>query len=166
LNALLPRDIAILEAAPAPDDFNPRRSLGKVYRYRILNRETRAPLRNRFVWHVRPPLDLERMRTAAVPLIGEHDFAAFRAADCERPTTVRRLTRIEVTARPDGEIEIEVEGTAFLKNMVRIIVGTLAAAGRGKLAPDEVTAIRDGRDRTRAGPTAPPQGLCLVRVLY
>lgn len=166
VNSLLPRDIGIVAAEEVGDDFDARRSArGKLYRYRILNAPTRSPLRDRFVWHVRRPLDAARMQAAAAPLVGEHDFRAFRAADCERVSTVRHLWRVDVLPRGD-EIVVEVEGNAFLKHMVRVLVGTLAAAGRGELGPDDVARIRDAGDRTRAGVTAPPQGLTLVRVDY
>ena len=168
LNTLLPDDIAVLACAEAPPDFDARKSArAKRYRYRILNRPARSAVRGRYVWHIpSPALDLERMRLAAAPLRGRHDFAAFRAADCERRTTVREIHNLELARADDDEIVIEVTGDAFLKNMVRIMVGTLVAAGRGALEPPEVAAIRDGRDRTRAGMTAPAQGLCLVEVLF
>jgi tRNA pseudouridine38-40 synthase len=105
------------------------------------------------------------MQEAARHLVGRHDFAAFRAADCERKTTVRTLSRVDV--RRDGElITIDVEGDAFLKNMVRIVSGTLIAVGQGRLSPEAVALIRDGRDRRVAGVTAPACGLCLERVDY
>ena len=167
LNSLLPRDIAILACDEVAPDFDPRRSArGKLYRYRILNRPARSALRGRFVWHLpAPPLSVAAMAAAAAPLYGRHDFAAFRAADCERQTTIRTLSRLDVAPHGD-EIVIDVAGDAFLKNMVRIIVGTLVAAGRGELSPADVARIRDQRDRTRAGMTAPAHGLYLVEVFY
>jgi tRNA pseudouridine38-40 synthase len=115
------------------------------------------------------PLDVERMRAAAVPLVGERDFRAFRAADCERKTTVRLMRRLDVASaeeRGGALITVEVEATAFLKNMVRILVGTLVEAGRGRFDAADVARIRDAGDRRAAGPTAPPHGLTLVRVDY
>jgi tRNA pseudouridine38-40 synthase len=166
LNSLLPPDIAVREAAEVPLEFDARRAAkGKLYRYTVWNAETRSPLCARFSWHVRAPLDDAAMQAAAHPLVGRHDFRAFRAADCERVTTIRDLSRLEVR-REDGALVIEVVATAFLKNMVRIIVGTLVAAGHGKLTPANIAAIRDQGDRTLAGMTAPPQGLCLVEVYY
>jgi tRNA pseudouridine38-40 synthase len=105
------------------------------------------------------------MHEAAQTLVGRHDFAAFRASDCERKTTVRSLSRLAVVRSADV-VTIEVEADAFLKNMVRILVGTLAEVGWGKRAPAEIPAIRQGGDRRRAGITAPAQGLALVRVDY
>jgi tRNA pseudouridine38-40 synthase len=166
VNSTLPKDIGIMSAEDVPADFDARRSArGKLYRYRVLCAPTRAPQRERFVWHVRKALDPARMQAAAGALVGRHDFRAFRAADCERDNTVRTLWRVDVTPRED-EIVIEVEGDAFLKNMVRVIAGTLVGAGKGDFTAEDVARIRDGCDRTRAGMTAPPQGLCLVRVMY
>jgi tRNA pseudouridine38-40 synthase len=166
LNAVLPRSIAILAADPVAGDFDARFSArGKLYRYTIWTAPTRSPLRDRYVWHVRRPLDAARMHEAAQTLIGRHDFAAFRASDCERKTTVRSLSRLAVVRSADV-VTIEVEADAFLKNMVRILVGTLAEVGWGKRAPAEIPAIRQGGDRRRAGITAPAQGLALVRVDY
>ena len=105
------------------------------------------------------------MQAAADLLVGRHDFAAFRAADCERKTTVRSLTRLAV-ARSTELVTVEVEADAFLKNMVRILVGTLCEVGFGKRPPTDVQRILDGKDRRQAGVTAPPQGLALVRVDY
>lgn len=166
LNALLPPSIGVMAADEVPLDFDPRRhARGKLYRYRIWNAVARSPHERRTSWHVRAPLDAARMAEAAPALVGEHDFAAFRAADCERETTVRRVTRLEV--RRDGPlIVVEIEATAFLKNMVRVIVGSLYEVGRGAEPVEWLARVRDGLDRTQAGPTAPPEGLFLVRVDY
>jgi tRNA pseudouridine38-40 synthase len=170
LNALLPRSIAIRDVQEAAPDFDARFSArGKLYRYAIWTAPTRAPLRERYVWHLRRNLDTVKMEAAAALLVGKHDFNAFRAADCERHTTVRTLSRLAI-ARPNPSdldlLTIEVEADAFLKNMVRIIVGTLCEVGFGKRAVSDMQRILDGRDRRQAGVTAPPQGLCMVRVDY
>jgi tRNA pseudouridine38-40 synthase len=166
LNALLPRDVALLGCEETPPGFDPRRhARGKVYRYSFWNHEVRSPLHERYTWHVRAPLDAGAMARAGAALLGEHDFSAFRAADCERINPVRVIRRLEV--RRDGPlVTLDVEATAFLKNMVRIIAGTLCAAGRGAIAAGDVARILAERDRTRAGVTAPAAGLCLLEVLY
>src|SRR6185436_5768074 len=125
-------------AAETDADFDARRSArGKLYRYSIWNADSRSARRARFTWHLPRPLDVAAMRAAALPLVGRHDFAAFRAADCERKTTVRTLRRLDVT-RSGDLVDIDVEADAFLKNMVRILAGTLAEAGLGKLSPADV----------------------------
>ena len=107
------------------------------------------------------------MDAAAMHLLGEHDFSAFRAADCPAKTTLRRLDRLEVRVDPaEREIVIDVRGTAFLKHMVRNLVGTLTLVGRHRLRAEDIPALIAGRDRTRSGPTAPAHGLCLMEVFY
>jgi tRNA pseudouridine38-40 synthase len=167
LNAVLPRSIAILSVAEAAPDFDARFSArGKLYRYSIWTAPTRAPLRDRYVWHLRRALDVTQMQAAAQILVGKHDFNGFRAADCERNTTVRTISRLAIARPQDDLLTVEIEADAFLKNMVRIIVGTLCEVGFGKRSPDDVQRVLDGRDRTQAGVTAPAQGLALVRVDY
>jgi tRNA pseudouridine38-40 synthase len=166
LNAELPPDIAVLELCDVPPEFDARfAARGKLYRYQIWNHLVRAPLHRRTTWHCRAPLDLASMRDAATVFIGEHDFRAFRAADCERKTTVRVVRQLEVR-RTGALITCDVEGTAFLKNMVRILIGTLVAVGRGKLTREDLLRIQAAGDRTQAGMTAPAAGLNLVRVTY
>lgn len=166
-NSRLPRDIVVLSCEDVALDFDARRcARGKIYRYGIVNRLVRSARDDRYLWHVRFPLDLGAMQAAARPLIGRHDFRAFRAANCERENTVRTVRRIDVTRGDDDRIWIEVEATAFLKNMVRIIAGTLVSVGLGQLTPADVAAVLASGDRRRAGMTAPAQGLEMVRVLY
>lgn len=164
LNALLPDDIAILDVVDVPPDFDSRRNnRGKHYRYRVWNQRSPAPRWRATTWHLHRPLELQPMAAAARLLVGTHDFSAFRAASCERETTVRTLFRVTVAADPPL-VTIDVEGTAFLKNMVRIIAGTLVEVGRGRRDPASIAdLLREGR-RPAAGVTAPAHGLTLVRV--
>jgi tRNA pseudouridine38-40 synthase len=167
LNSLLPRQIAVRDAAEVPDDFHPRFSAtGKHYRYTILARPDRSPRWRDRAWHHPEPLSIEAMAAAAASLLGEHDFAAFRAAGCTAATTTRRLDAIELSAPDPERLVLDVRGNAFLRNMVRILVGTLAEVGAGRRHPGQVAEILASRDRTRAGITAPPHGLELMEVRY
>ncbi len=167
MNGLLPEDIAVRSASVEADGFDARRSaLGKRYVYAIENGETRAPLTRLFAWQLFRPLDLAAMRQAARLLVGKHDFSAFQAADCESHHAVRELRRLEVRGEPRGRIEMVAEATAFVKHMVRNIAGTLVEVGLGARPPTWVAEALESRDRTRAGPTAPAQGLCLDEVFY
>jgi tRNA pseudouridine38-40 synthase len=166
LNSILPADVALVDVADAAPDFDARFSArGKVYRYTVWNHMVRSPRHARTAWHVRRTLDMTALRAAAAMLVGEHDFRAFRAADCERRTTRRLIRRVDVD-RQGAVLTIDVEATAFLKNMVRIIVGTLVDVGRGKLPPEAVARMLETGDRAAGGMTAPAQGLTLLRVLY
>jgi tRNA pseudouridine38-40 synthase len=166
LNTHLPPDMAVRELNDAPAAFDARRSArGKIYRYQIWNHVVRSPRRARWSWHHRAPLDTDAMRSAAAAFVGQHDFRAFRAADCQRRSTVRVIRSFSVL-RDGALITCEVEGTAFLKNMVRIMVGTLVAAGRAELDAAGITALLEKGDRTQAGVTAPAHGLTLVHVIY
>jgi tRNA pseudouridine38-40 synthase len=166
-NALLPEDVAVLEAEVRGEPFDARRDArGKRYRYRIENLPTRAPLTRLVTWQVFRPLDASAMRAAAAPLLGRHDFSAFRAADCEAAHAVRDLRRLEVLEPGPGRIEVVAEATAFLKHMVRNLVGTLVEVGLGAREPGSMEALLASRDRTRAGRTAPARGLTLEEVFY
>ncbi|MCA1827512.1 MAG: tRNA pseudouridine(38-40) synthase TruA, partial [Myxococcales bacterium] len=161
LNALLPDDVACVQAEEAPDGFDARRSArGKRYIYSILQTPLRSPLRRGRMWEIRRPLDAGRMRTACCALVGKHDFSAFRAADCPAKTTVREVRRLDVV-EDSSRLDVVIEATAFLKHMVRNIVGTLVEVAHGRRAPDSLAALLESRDRMRAGPTAPPHGLVL-----
>jgi tRNA pseudouridine38-40 synthase len=167
MNALLPDDVAVRAASLEPDGFDARRSArGKRYRYVIENGDTRAPLTRRQAWQLFGPLDVAAMREAAAHLVGRHDFAAFQAADCACDHAVREVRRLDVLGEGGGRIELVFEATAFVKHMVRNVAGTLVEAGQGKRPPDSMPALLASRDRTRAGRTAPPQGLCLEEVFY
>jgi tRNA pseudouridine38-40 synthase len=167
LNSALPESIAVVAAAEAGPDFHARFSArGKHYRYRILARPDRAPLERRTAWHRPRSLDLPAMRAAGAHLVGEHDFSAFRAAGCSARHAVRRIDAVEVTADAGAVVAIDVRGNAFVRNMVRIIAGTLVEVGEGRIAPDRLPAILASRDREQAGQTAPAHGLTLVEVFY
>ena len=166
LNALLPDDVACLRAEAAPEGFDARRwARGKRYTYAILETPVRSPLERGRAWEIRRPLDVDAMRRAAPALLGVHDFSAFRAADCPARTTVREMRRLEI-GQNGSRLELAVEATAFLKHMVRNIVGTLVEVGHGRREVDSLAALLEGRDRTQAGPTAPAHGLVLDEVFY
>ena len=166
LNAMLPADIVILEATPAPDDFDPRRSAkSRVYEYRVLNRRIQSAFDYRYSWLVREPLDIRAMNDAARVFLGEHDFAAFRTLGSEVETTVRRVIASEW--KRDGEfILYRVEANSFLRHMVRAMVAAMVEAGRGKLSAAEIATMLQARDRQAASAPAPPGGLYLVEVRY
>ena len=175
LNALLPEDVAVREIALAPEGFHARRDArGKLYRYAIWNCPERSPLRAERFWSVPGALDLEAMRVAAAALIGTHDWSAFQVRGSEwraeaeaqgrTRSAVRRVTRIAIRGRAGGEVQIEVDGEGFLRQMVRSLVGTLVEVGRGKRDPSSMGALLESRDRSATGPTAPAHGLTLVRV--
>lgn len=166
-NALLPAQIAIRSATDVEDAFHPRFSAtGKHYCYTLLVRPERSPRWCRFAWHHPDALDVAAMVDAARALYGEHDFSAFRAAGCAARSAVRHIESIAIEQRDSERIAIHVRGNAFLRQMVRIVVGTLTEVGTGKRAVGEVAQILASRDRTQAGITAPPQGLELVEVFY
>jgi tRNA pseudouridine38-40 synthase len=165
-NANLPTSVSVLWAQPVPDTFHARYSaLARSYRYFILNRTVRPALSKHSVCWIRDALDHERMQSAALMLLGEHDFTSLRAAECQSRTPIRRLTAISVQRR--GElIELAVTANAFLHHMVRNIAGMLIAVGQGKHAPQWVAEVLAAKDRKRAGVTAPACGLYLTAVRY
>jgi tRNA pseudouridine38-40 synthase len=167
LNALTPDDIAIRSVSIVDDAFDPRRhAKSRVYEYRILASRTPSAFWHRYAWFHPVPLDSDAMARGAATLVGEHDFEGFRAADADPVlSTVRRVLASEVAR--DGELLVyRIEATAFLKHMVRNIVGTLAEIGRGERPVTAMTEIVASRDRRNAGPTAPAHGLTLVAVRY
>ncbi len=167
LNSFLPSDLAVQEAQDVPADFDVRNdAVGKRYVYRLWVAESRAPLWRRYAWQVRGPLDTAAMQEAARHLQGVHDFSTFRGAACVAKSTVRHIRRVHVDASQLPLVQIEVDGNAFLLNMVRIFAGTLVDIGRGRLKPEEMPAILASHDRTRAGQTAPSHGLTLDEVFY
>lgn len=160
-------DIRILNAEEMPQDFHARFDCkSKRYVYRILNSKDADIFRRNYCWQIAAPLDTKAMQIAADCITGTHDFACFQASGGqERETTVRTIYSLDVVREGD-EIEISVTGDGFLYNMVRIITGTLAEVGKGRIKPCRLREIIESRDRTKAGPTAPPQGLYLAEIYY
>ncbi len=167
LNSLLPPDIAVLKVEEAPPGFHARKSArAKTYEYRILNRPVRSPLNQHHGWWLPYALDLEALREAARALPGEHDFAAFQASGSHVKNTERRVEAAAWASHPGGWLCFTITADGFLRGMVRSLVGTLVEIGRGKRPPTDLAALLISRDRRRAGPTAPPEGLYLVEVRY
>lgn len=164
LNANLPAGVACLEARLAPVGFYARTwSNRKLYRYRILDREVHCPHRRGHTWHRQRRLDLAAMSEAAEALAGAHDFSSFRASGCTAAHPNRCIESAAV-CRHEDEVHLEFIGNGFLRHQVRIMVGTLVQVGHGRWAPSALADILTAADRTAAGPTAPPHGLCLVWV--
>lgn len=163
LNSRLPADIVVRSADTVDPTFHAiRGAVRKQYVYRFFVDPTRPLWRRHWVNHVRAPLDVDRMHRAAQRLVGTHDFAGLAAAKHGRSTTVRTIFSCDVIASADGrEVEVIVEGDGFLYNMVRILAGTLMEVGRGRFDISHVDRILETADRGLAGPTLPPQGLCL-----
>ena len=165
-NTELPADLAIREAAIAPEDFSARFSaIERVYIYVILNRRERSPLFGRYAHHVWLPVDVEQMKAAAAHLIGEHDFRSFCGMLPESGPTIRTLYGIDVR-RAGDLVRLEIRGDGFLHRMARNIVGTLIECGTGKRDAATVPEILRASDRSAAGLTAPAQGLYLAGVRY
>lgn len=163
---LRPAPVAVLEAALAPPDFHARFSAnGRHYRYRIANRRAPLTLERGRAWFVPQPLDVAAMYEAAKSLIGRHDFSSFRASECQAPSPVKTLDALDCK-RAGDELVVEARARSFLHNQVRIMVGTLVEVGSGRRDVDWVATALAARDRRKAGPTAPPEGLYLVAVRY
>lgn len=167
LNGLLPRDIGVKAVYPAKLDFHPVYSAkAKAYRYRLWLGVERNPFVKDFCWQINSDLDVRLMKEEAKLLVGRHDFTSFCAKDSSAKTRDRTIFAIEFECKRERLVDIWVLGDGFLKQMVRTIVGTLVEVGRGKIKPGEIEHILKQRDRTLAGDTAPPQGLCLIDTFY
>jgi tRNA pseudouridine38-40 synthase len=166
VNSNLPGDIAVRWAREVDADFDARRSaVWRLYRYQVLQQETRSALARRCSWWVRETLDPAAMTAAAVAWLGENDFSAFRAAGCQSHSPMRRLLAVGV--RAEGcVLALDFRANAFLHHMVRNLVGVLVQIGRGSAPVDWAGELMRARDRTLGGVTAPPQGLTLVHVNY
>lgn len=166
LNINLPEDIKVLESCEVKKNFHSRFSAKyKKYKYVIYNGKMPRPLYRNFSYHVSWDLDIEEMRKSLKYFIGYHDFESFMGRDTKVDTTMRTIYNMEI--EKNGEfIEITIEGKSFLRNMIRIMVGTLVYIGRGRIDKENIPKIIQGKNRVLAGPTAPPQGLFLEKVYY
>lgn len=164
--------VSVVSAEPVHGEFHARfDAKNKLYTYRIINRSARPSIDSGKAWHVKRPLDAAAMREAAKHLIGHHDFTTFRDSECQAKTPMRTLDRLDVESFDyDGqggvEIRLHAEAKSFLHHQVRNMAGTLALVGEGKWQPADMKAALAARDRTKGGPTAPPEGLYLVRIDY
>jgi tRNA pseudouridine38-40 synthase len=161
-----PHAVSILLVEPVAANFDARRAArGRVYHYRILNRRAPGAVTRGHVWHVGTPLDVEAMQQGAALLVGNHDFTTFRDSECQAKSPVKTLDVLAVTRRGD-EILIEARARSFLHHQVRNMVGTLKLVGAGKWRAQRVREALEACDRRAGGPTAPPEGLYLVEVIY
>ena len=166
LNAHLPKSIVVRSAALMPDTFHARHSAkGKLYEYRILNRQERPAVARDYCWHIHQPLDDAAMNQAGLVLIGSHNFSSFQTQPTDNDDPICHLQRFTVFREGD-RLQIEAYANRFLKQMIRSIVGTLVEVGLNKRTPENLRTILNARDRSTAGKTAPPQGLFLMRVDY
>lgn len=166
-NCLLPLEVAILAVEEVSQDFHARFSArGKTYDYDFLISPVRRPLRQGRAWWLGPGLDWAEVEKALPALLGEQDFAAFQSVGSEVRSTIRTIHRAELS-RPEPDLRrLSLTGSGFLRHMVRAVAGLLAEIGRGRLSAASLSEIIESRDRRRAGPTAPPDGLYLVQVFY
>jgi len=165
-NALLPASIAVLWAHPVADEFHARFSAhGRSYRYLLINRPVRPAIHANKVGWFHAPLDVSAMQRASQCLLGEHDFSAFRAAQCQARSPVKHLQQLDISRH--GEMLVfDFSADAFLHHMVRNIVGCLVYVGKGKYPPDWLSGVLASRERSLAAPTFAPDGLYLARIRY
>lgn len=166
MNRYLPDDICVRDLREASPRFHARyNATGKTYRYTIYNGSEKPVFDRKYVWTIEEKLDMTAMREAAEVLKGRHDFSAFCKAASKNKSCVRNVDRIDITQKK-GYLYLTFHGDGFLRNMVRILTGTLVSAGRGELTPQQIRDLLEAGDRRQAPPTAPAQGLCLVEVDY
>lgn len=167
INSKLKRSIRVQNAEEVDERFHSRYSVkSKKYRYTINNSEHGSAIYRDMEYHFPIKLDIEKMKKAASYFEGEHDFKAFKASGTSSKSSVRKIYKAEVIKGEDDRIFIELTGNGFLYNMVRIIAGTLLEVGIGKILPEEIPTIIHNGERSRAGKTLPPNGLCLMEVMY
>ncbi len=167
INGLLPDDIVVKELVEVAPEFHARHdAVGKIYLYRIYNSKTRKALGRKCFWHIKYPLNMDKMKKAAQYLLGRHDFSCFCGTGSRVKDKVRTITKITLSRDKEGMLEIIVAAEGFLRYMVRNIVGTLVEVGRGKYEPEEILKIIASCDRKCAGETAPAHGLFLLEVKY
>jgi tRNA pseudouridine38-40 synthase len=165
LHGITPRDIEVISCESVGSDWHPRfDAIGKRYLYRISNTPRRPLFGERTSWWIRSKLDVEAMRTAALALVGRHDFAAFRTRSRDEPEDTVRMIHELTVDRAGDHVWIQVVGDGFLYRMVRNLVGSLAEVGRGYREAQEIASILESKDRCRAGESAPAQGLFLMEV--
>ncbi|WP_262429611.1 tRNA pseudouridine(38-40) synthase TruA [Paratissierella segnis] len=166
LNTKLPGDITIIDSKEVDEDFHSRFSAThKKYKYLVYNGKMPKALYRNFSYHIRKELNLEDMRIASKYLLGTHDFNSFKSSKAVVRSSIRTINAISIEKNKDF-VEISIDGDSFLRNMVRIIVGTLVEIGLGKRNRDDIVNILEAKNRKAAGHTAPPQGLFLERVFY
>ena len=166
LNSVLPRDIRIVHAIERNIEFHSRyHAIGKIYQFKILNNQYGSALDRNKAFHVRSNLDVINMKHAATFFLGTHDFTAFSSANTSVQNKIRTIVKSQIQVQ-GNLISYTIEGSGFLYNMVRIIVGTLITVGMGKIDPSHIPYIIQSKNRINAGPTAPPHGLYLQEVLY
>lgn len=166
LNSLLPHDVSVREVLLVPSGFDAKKmALSKTYVYRILEDRIPNPFEERYAWRLPYGLDLDAMRLGAAYLLGEHDFSAFRSAQCDAKSPWRQINAL-VVAREGRIVTLTVNGNAFLRSMVRVIVGSLVRVGAGRESPEWISHVLESHDRTRAGLTAPARGLFLADVSF
>lgn len=164
--------ISVLKAEPVDEEFHARyHATNKLYTYRVINRQGQLTMDKSLAWHIKRPLDVDAMAEAGKVLIGHHDFTTFRDSQCQANSPMRTLDRLEFeTLDYDGiggrEIRMHVEAKSFLHHQVRNIIGTLQLVGERKWTADDIAKALEARDRTKGGPTAPSDGLYLVRIDY
>ena len=166
MNRYLPNDIAVKEVREASDRFHARyKAVGKLYTYTCFDGPVIPVFQRKYMNILTERVNVGKMKEAASYLEGKHDYKSFCGNPHMKKSTVRIVDRIDIE-RKGGTISLSFHGTGFLQNMVRIMTGTLLEVGAGRMEPEEVEEILEARDRSKAGPTAPPQGLCLMKVDY